>query len=313
METKPCDTIGNEYRLCGNDCEWLEWDASDCGECAPGTVDATNQGCDELWEIKQLECDSDGNWNVVTPCTADCILNARTNTNNFSDEVCIPGGPFIMGSDPGVGEDDERPKHTVHLTPYFFDVYEVTVARYRECVQAGVCNEPTQVSNYHEQGSDDIPVKYIDRVDAIAFCNWDGGRSLPTEAQWEKAARGPSPREVLHPWGDNEATCEIVIAGPCISGDFEMVPVDSLPQGVSYYGIYHLADNVSEWCLDYYDVNYYSISPQVDPQGPATGTDWVIRGFSATASFYYFTNTASDRLTNPDSNEMGIRCSRRGY
>jgi formylglycine-generating enzyme required for sulfatase activity len=305
LDIAPCEFLGEKQRLCTQQCEWGEWDESDCSECDPGTTDATSVGCTELWEVRQLECDAEGNWVVITPCTADCILPARTNTPDYKDEICIPGGPFIMGSDPGEGNANERPEHEVILTPYYIDKFEVTVGRYQECVTDGVC-----VELYAPEDSD-YPAYNVTYDEAATFCQWDGGRVLPTEAQWEKAARGPSPREVPYPWGDDLPTCELVVASGCGAGHVK--PVDVRPDGVSYYGVFQMAGNVSERCADYYDPDYYASSPIVDPIGPMTGTDRAMRGRDAYQPTEAFDNGPVVTFRHTDGLADGFRCARRGY
>ena len=289
-------------RLCDTECEWGDWDETECGECDPGVTEVTNDGCTEIWENQERECNSEGFWDVITPCTAECLFPARTNTDNFSDEVCIPGGPFIMGSDPGEGYEDEEPEHEVTLTPYFIDKYEVTVERYKECVQAGACTAPESNNYYYDEGYDYFP-NYADISweDAVEFCAWDGGRTLPTEAQWEKAARGPSPSEVPHPWGWEDPNCDLITNGDCPQDHglpTSLNIVDTHPLGVSYYGIHHLADNATEFVLDWYDEDYYSVSPTVDPPGPATGTQHLTRGLSITYPYENASNSVTLRFPN---------------
>jgi formylglycine-generating enzyme required for sulfatase activity len=216
-----------------------------------------------------------------------------------------------MGSDPGEGFPDEEPEHQVILTPYFIDKYEVSNDRYRECVQAGVCQEPPHAS-YFEPALGDYPVQGVTWADAHTFCVWDGGRTLPSEAQWEKAARGPAPSEVPNPWGWDSATCGLVVAQGCWQGDYAASPVDSHASGASYYGVHHMADNISEYCLDWYDANYYAGSCLVDPTGPQTGTEHSVRGKTYGTPLDWFDATVPFR-TSTGATHPGIRCGRRGY
>lgn len=224
-----------------------------------------------------------------------------------------------MGSDPGEGYEDEEPEHEVILTPYFIDKYEVTVERYKECVQAGACTAPESSNYYDEEGFDYFPVAAITWEDAMNFCAWDGGRTLPTEAQWEKAARGPSPSEVPHPWGWEDPSCDLITNGDCPQDHgyaWYANTVDSHPLGVSYYGLHHMADNATEFVLDWYDENYYSVSPTVDPPGPATGTRHLMRGMSMNWALETAPITTTLRFPLPTHNYFtyqGIRCARRGY
>jgi formylglycine-generating enzyme required for sulfatase activity len=309
VDTAACEFLGEKQRLCSSECEWGEWDESACSECEPGTSEVTNEGCPQLGQIQERECDSDGNWVALTSCTADCILPARTGTDDYKDEICIPGGPFIMGSDPGEGHADERPEHEVILTPYFIDKYEVTCGRYQECVDAGVC-----VENFHCRPEEShYPSTSVSHDEAETFCQWDGGRTLPTEAQWEKAARGPSPREVPYPWGWDEPTCELTLANECLPYSEEAYPVDSKPAGVSYYGVFQMAGNVNELCADRYDPNYYDTSPLVDPTGPSNAADRVLRGRHTLHTLQDFASGPVVTLRTTTREVEGFRCARRAY
>jgi formylglycine-generating enzyme required for sulfatase activity len=175
----------------------------------------------------------------------------------------------------------EQPLHTVTLDAYYIDKYEVTNARYKACVDAGECTAPGSVGSwtrspyYGTSTYADYPVLNVTWNQASAFCAWAGGR-LPTEAEWEKAARGSSDTRV-YPWGNSAPDCTKTNYSPCV-GDTSRV--GSYPSGASPYGVMDMAGNVWEWVNDWYDGNYYSVSPGVNPQGPATGWERVLRGGS---------------------------------
>jgi len=179
--------------------------------------------------------------------------------------VIIPAGEFTMGSDNGYG--DEQPEHTVYLDAYAIDKYEVTNAQYKNCVKAGKCQTPETRTMYDDGDYADHPVVYVDWHQSTAYCVWLGKR-LPTEAEWEKAARGTDRR--TYPWGNDWGTKKAnVDSGGTAS-------VGSFNAGKSPYGVYDMAGNVYEWVTDWYAEDYYQSSPKRNPKGPS-GDDYVIR------------------------------------
>jgi len=184
--------------------------------------------------------------------------------------VDIPAGDFLMGS-PETDPDahlDEFPQHRVYLDAYRISRYLVTNQQYARCVRAGICENPSPL--IENPAKADHPVVNVTWENARAFCNWNGAR-LPTEAEWEKAARGGL-EGALYPWGD-EIDCNLANYGDCVGGTS---PVDShAPNG---YDIYDTAGNVWEWTADWWDGSYYRNSPEDNPTGPADGEYRVIRG-----------------------------------
>gem|GEM_PF-616507 len=207
--------------------------------------------------------------------------------------VYIPAGEFIMGSDDGL--DYEKPPHKVYLDGYWIGKTEVTVGQYKMFIsEAGHRSLPDYVSTYSP--GDNHPVIGVSWDDAAAYCKWLTKKiglkfKLPTEAQWEKAARGTDKRK--YPWGDsppsgkkvNFADKQVWLKKKYGWADKDIddgyaytAPVESYPQGASPYGILNMAGNVWEWCNDWYGSDYYKNSPGKNPIGPTGGPDRVLRG-----------------------------------
>ncbi len=179
--------------------------------------------------------------------------------------VLVPAGPFVMGSDTNAAS--AKPAHTVTLDDFYIDVYEVTNEQYRACAEAGVCTTGGSSRIYNETWVGH-PVMDVTWYEAQRFCEWRDGR-LPTEAEWEKAARGTDER--TFPWGNEPVTCELTRYGAC---GWYTVPVGSHPKGVSPYGVHDMAGNAWEWTADWFDQDYYKDSPAENPTGPERDTGW---------------------------------------
>ena len=188
--------------------------------------------------------------------------------------VYVPEGDFSMGSDNG--RLDEQPVHTVYLDAFWIDQTEVTNHMYTFCVRAGVCLEPTNSSSLQNG-----PVINVGWNMAEAYCRW-AGRRLPTEAEWEKAARGTDGR--TYPWGNSFPTCTLASLVSLGYGQPRCVnnttAVGSYPAGASPYGALDMAGNAWEWVNDWYSATYYSQSPGNNPTGPESGNYRVLRGVS---------------------------------
>jgi len=229
--------------------------------------------------------------------------------------VLIPAGEFMMGCNEAVDnqcENDEKPYHKVSLNAYYMDKHDVTVAEYRECVQAGGCKEPGtwKYCNWQKTDRGSHPINCVDWNQATAYCQWAGKR-LPTEAEWEKAARGTDGRK--YPWGNDTASCQyaVMTEGGDGCGRNATWPVCSKPQGNSPYGLCDMAGNVWEWVSDWYGEDYYSESPANNPNGPSSGRSRVLRGGSWSLNPQYL--RASDRIGLAPLNRFsygGFRCVR---
>ena len=182
--------------------------------------------------------------------------------------VFVPEGGFMMGSEEDYPE--ENPMHGISLDSYWIDQTEVTNGMYSQCVAAGACLPPTNITSssrtvyYGDERFDIYPVIYVDWAMAQTYCSWAGGR-LPTEAEWEKAARGVDRR--TYPWGNAAPSCSLAnfwgTGGGCV-GDTS--PVGSYLFGASPYGVLDMAGNVWEWVSDWFNVRYYILSPLEIPR-----------------------------------------------
>jgi formylglycine-generating enzyme len=190
------------------------------------------------------------------------------------DMKCIPEGEFVRGSDER--EADQKPEEKIWLSTFFLDTYEVTNQQWRACVAAGTCRKHAGPA-YKGFSAPRQPIMGISWFDARDFCAWQGKR-LPTEAEWEKAARGPGGAE--HSWGDERATCKRAIVEErgekgCGLGEppkGATAPVGSRPAGA--YGLFDMAGNSWEWVQDWYTKSYAACGEACrgrDPKGPCDG------------------------------------------
>lgn len=235
--------------------------------------------------------------------------------------VYVPPGDFTMGSD----FSNEQPAHVVYLDAFWIDRTEVTVEQYDVCVAAGGCALPDGVyppdlsCNWGAPWDPgDHPINCVEWFRGEEYCAWAGKR-YPTEAEWEKAARGADAR--TYPWGEETPTCDYTVMNdPNQDGSGcgleHTAPVGSKPAGASPYGALDMAGNVWEWVNDQYDPDYYSVSPYANPPGPEGGDHGyrVLRGGN-----WLFGNPSSLSVTArigaaPDLwlELFGFRCARDG-
>ncbi len=246
-------------------------------------------------------------------------------THDMVPMAYVEAGDFSMGcvseNNGGVTcSSDELPLHTVNLSGYSIDKVEVTNVRYAACVTAGACTVPASTAstiraNYYGTAAyADYPVIWVNWEQANAYCVWTGKR-LPTEAEWEKAARGNIGTRP-YPWGDDFPDCSRLNYQNddekyCTFGDTS--PVGSYPTGASPYGVLDMEGNVSEWVFDWYEHYYYLSSPASNPTGPASGTfkstrgtSWQDAGF--TGSYYTISERFGNRTPDDFSWNIGFRC-----
>jgi formylglycine-generating enzyme required for sulfatase activity len=266
-----------------------------------------------------FRCASDGTSELKPSLTQVEFAPTPTKTPDPSDYIdeksvpmrFVPAGNFLMGSDKG--QEDEKPIHTVYLNAYYMDKYEVTNARYKVCVDSGLCQLPrvkstiTRLSYYENPLFDEFPVQ-VDWNMARTYCEWRGAR-LPTEAEWEKAARGADGR--TYPWGDgidcSKANFYFVNHNLYCVGDTSQV--GSFEDGKSMYGVYDLAGNIPEWAADWYSETYYQTSPGANPLGPASGEHRVLRGGSY-GDFDFFIRSSYRGWSPQDAAFNGFRCAK---
>ncbi len=198
-------------------------------------------------------------------------------------QILIPAGIVKMGGLDVLLENDELPAHEVKISAFWMDQVEVVNGMYALCVKAGACRPPAKDSSdnrldyYNNPEYQDYPVVMVSWYDANAYCQW-AGRRLPTEAEWERAARGDTVN--TYPWG-GELPNATNSNSRNIVGD--TTRVGSYPTGASPFGVLDMAGNVWEWVADFYKSNYYAQSPLENPKGPEDGGPnffHVIRGGS---------------------------------
>ncbi len=263
---------------------------------------------------------------AMTPSPTSVFSIGSTKFRELDDMemVFVPEGSFEMGSATGINKEneiiiyvDEKPVHEVFLNAFYIDKFEVSNAQYKACVKAGKCDAPSDTSSdtrssyYGNPSYAEYPVIHINWYNARDYCAWAGGR-LPTEAEWEKAARGTDGR--MYPWGNENPSCSLVnsfneaTSKRCF---LDTKAVGSFPENASPYGALDMAGNVWEWVNDWYQEDYYSRSPVSNPSGPSSGDIKVLRGGSWYYDYGWDVLRTVYRGTSPvsnSSNDIGFRC-----
>ncbi len=249
---------------------------------------------------------------LTSESDADIPTREIAHAADGSVMVLIPAGEFVMGKDGAPPELGESPAHRVYLDAFYIDKYEVTNARYQRFMEATgtpapdfwtdpMMNEPNQ------------PVVGVTWHQAKAYCEWVGKR-LPTEAEWEKAARGTDER--IYPWGNHfdweyGNFSDDHLEDGHLDGFMGSAPVGHFPTDVSPYGVYDMGGNALEWVADWEDVSYYLISPKVNPKGPATGTHKILRWGAMDIGPEYSRTVYRNRLMPHLTNmAFGFRCAK---
>ena len=218
----------------------------------------------------------------------------------------VPAGEFMMGSP--TGDSDEQPAHRVHVDAFSMDKYEVTVGQYATFLQAKGIDHPADWKTMNRSEHQKRPVANVDWADAVAYCKWAGKR-LPTEAEWEKAARGTDER--LYPWGNDPPTPLHANFGKSDWNNHGVLaPIGTFENGKSPYGIYDMAGNVWEWVSDWYDYNYYKNSPSQSPTGPSSGGTKVISGGAWNSNPRAMRSANRSLISPTDQGLTGFRCAK---
>ncbi len=271
LEERSFGMCGTEARLCTAECTWLDWSeaSEEMGECTPGETQ-TAQGTCGAGEAQPMECTDGCTWQPTGPCMSVCGT-LRTSPAD-SEEVCVPAGQFIRGDD----QTPETPRATIFVSSFAIDRYPVTNRRFAPCWTSGACTglyeDPERFTDPALQDQFVLGVRW---ETAQQFCQWDGARRLPTEAEWEKAMRGPAPRDTVFAWGDAQ-DCSIYPLGAGCPGELGedeagQRPFHSLPAIVSPFGAEDMIGQNGEWVSDLWDPDYQTTpdSRRDDPQGPS--------------------------------------------
>jgi formylglycine-generating enzyme required for sulfatase activity len=336
--TLPCTVCGGAgTRVCSDACVWRPCSRPEacnaCDDDADGTTDedfdcnaGTHEACTtSCGSTGRRVCSSTCGWSACLAPGETCGNGVDDDCDGSADEspccptgtVLIPAGDFLMGSEPGEGNPDEHPEHRVTVSAFCMARNEVTNTEYQACLSAGSCTMPSGAF-----GPAGHPVTRVNWTQARSYCLWAGG-ALPTEAQWEKAARGAcdlvgpatcGPEDTrTYPWGEAAVSCALANIAGCVGGSGGTQAVGSISAGDSPYGIHDMCANAWELVQDCYSYNYYETSPSVDPTGPpGPGCNRVGRGGGwASGASDPFWLRVTPRMTFLDTTEsayIGFRC-----
>ena len=278
---------------------------------------------------------------IFTPKIAPPTLTPTFSPKDRMPMVFVPAGEFIMGSSDSDADKNEKPEHAVYLNAFWINQFEVTNEQFQDFIEHTSFVTTAEIQGWswvfgngstrvegafwaapegpgsHIDTRLDHPVVHISYSDALNYCKWAGGR-LPTEAEWEKAARGTDKR--IFPWGEDpvtgnkanfcDANCPMDWSNRLFDDGYQITaPAGTYPDSESVYGVMDMVGNVWEWVSDYYLWNYYESSPLSNPLGPDSGENYVIRGGSWVSEPQYLTCTTR-YLSGADetSNDHGFRC-----
>ncbi len=229
------------------------------------------------------------------------------NSSKSAPMAFIPAGEFAMGSDRG--QDDEQPVHRVLVKAFYLETHEVTVARYAAFLMSQKADPPFKWNEATSGVHESKPVAGVNWYDARDYCRWIG-RRLPTEAEWELAARGTEGR--MYPWGDAQPTRGHANAGHTKWHGYDtLTNVGQFELGKTPNGVYDLAGNLWEWVADWYDATYYQFSQRENPSGPSAGPLRALRG-GAWNNDAKTIRSANRAGYAPDArrNDVGFRCAK---
>lgn len=276
-------------------------------QCGNGRVEEGEE-CDEA-DWQDATCESLGRDPGTLGCTEECIFDVSGCVPRGM--VLVPGGEFTMGSRDYL---DEQPVRQTTVDAFWIDEFEVTTANFTQCVKAGRCDAPpTGVTggywNYEVAGRENHPINGVTWYGATDYCTWIGGR-LPTEAEWEKAARGIDAR--IFPWGGSLPDCTLIVMddGTNGCGMDSTGEVGSKPLGASPNGALDMSGNVWEWVNDWY--GDYDAEDTSNPNGAKDGTERVMRGGAWNDSILdNFRASNRDHLSPDEENgSVGFRCAK---